>query len=99
MDLLWFDENQYDPSLLPKTRRFRSTEVATLRGGWHPNDVFIGIKRWGQRFMSTRPLRSRKLRFRCARGALGDRSRTGQLRPRWLLRPRDEVSLLPNEHD
>jgi len=44
MDLLWFDENQYDPSLLPKTRRFRSTEVATLRGGWHPNDVFIGIK-------------------------------------------------------
>ena len=44
MDLLWFDENQLDPSHLSMARRFRGLEVATVRGGWHPKDSFIGIK-------------------------------------------------------
>lgn len=44
MDLLWFEENQLDPLRLPTARRFRGPELAMLRGGWHPQDSFIGIK-------------------------------------------------------
>lgn len=44
MDLLWFDDNQRDPSRLPRARHFRGPEVATLRGGWNPTDSYLGIK-------------------------------------------------------
>ncbi|MBV9586038.1 MAG: heparinase II/III family protein, partial [Alphaproteobacteria bacterium] len=47
MDLLWFDENHYDPLHLPRAKKFRGAEVMTLRGGWNPNDCFLGIKGGG----------------------------------------------------
>jgi hypothetical protein len=44
MDLLWFDENERDPFRLPPARRFRGVGVAMLRGGWNPDDTYLGIK-------------------------------------------------------
>lgn len=44
MDLLWYDEFDRNPRLLPTARHFRGAEVAMLRAGWDPSDAYLGIK-------------------------------------------------------
>jgi Heparinase II/III-like protein len=45
IDLLWFDDNDRDPTRLPVGRRFHATDVVTLRGNWADlKTTYLGIR-------------------------------------------------------
>jgi hypothetical protein len=45
MDLLWFENDDLDPSRLATGARFRGVDLVTLRGDWCDRDtVYLGIK-------------------------------------------------------